>query len=416
VCLFKFRVPGVIVLALALAFSLSACNGVIEEEWYTLTVKMEGEGEIVDDEDEIILESSDQTEEMEVQEDEIITLIARPAEDYEFEGWEGDVEAADEKETPIKMDQDKEITAIFSPKPLETTEINQFQHENEDRVWSLEFSPDDSKMISGGDESIIVRDPVTGDEIIDFTEHGERANRVTFSSDGSLVASAGGDLGGGTTIVWETDTGEIISDFEHDGSIDSIAFSPDDSMVASGGGYNNEMVRVWDPATGATIETFSPEETYFRSVAFTSDSKRVIAGSADDAVRIWDIETGDLITEFTGHGGEIYSLDISSDDSLIASFGLGDGIKIWEVETQNVVTTFEEQGMVDSLVFSADDSMVVSGSRDETVKIWDVDTGKTIVDFTNHETGVWAVDISSDDSMVASGDDDGFIKVWEWKD
>ncbi len=99
------------------------------------------------------------------------------------------------------------------------SQINEFQHENEERVWWVEFFPDDSKIISGGDDTIIVRDPISGDEIFDFTRHGERANQATFTSGGSRVASTEGDLGGGTTIDWETATGDIISEFEHDGFI-----------------------------------------------------------------------------------------------------------------------------------------------------------------------------------------------------
>lgn len=412
---FKLRAPGVIVLALALAFSLSACNGVIEDEWYTLTVKMEGEGKIVDDEDEIILESSDQTEEMEVQEDEIITLIARPAEDYEFEGWEGDVEAADEKETPIKMDQDKEITAIFSPKPPETPEINQFRHESEERVYSLEFSPDDSKLIAGGDESIIVRDPISGDVIMDFTEHEDSPKFVTFSTDGKKVASAPSQLGQDTTIlIWKTESGEIVDDYTLDDSIGSIVFSPDDSMLAMNGTYRDKQVNVLNLETG-DFKTFGEEEIGVSDVAFTSDSEKVIAGCGDGTIKIWEIDSGDII-KIKDNVGETHALDISSDDNLIVFSALGEPIKIWDIDADEVITTFEEQGIVDNLTFSADDTMVVSGSRDGTVKIWDVDTGKTLVDFTNHETGVRAVDISSDDSMVASGDDDGFIKVWEWED
>ena len=410
----KKRIYLILALGFFLTLPLAACDTDLidgdDPVFYTLTVEMQGEGEILDDTDNVVLESEDEIEKIDGEKGALIKLIANPAEGYAFYKWTGDVET-EEKEISFEMNQEKAVTALFLTKPAS---IDEFRHDNEERVWSVEFSPEGEQIISGGDDSIKIRDPLTGDVELDFTEHEDKANQVTFSSDGAWVASAGGDLGGGKTKVWETESGDIVSEFEHDGAINSIAFSPDDGMLALGGGHNYETLIILNPDTGDIIETFTEDDEQFNSVTFTSDSQKVIAGLDDETVKIWDVQTGDLVTEFTGHSGEIHALDISSDDNLIVSSALGDPIKIWKVDSGAVVTTFDEQGIVDSLTFSPDDSMVVSGSRDGTVKIWDVETGDIIVNFDNHDSGVWAVDISPEGNMAASGDDDGVIKVWEW--
>lgn len=387
---------------------------------YTLTVEMEGEGEILDDDGEVILDPAEDAAEIAEEEDGEIILTAEPADGWYFSEWMGDVAREDEEEETIivKMDEDKEVTAVFLLP--ETSIITEFQLDSKERVYSLEFSPDGSKLIAAGDESIKVRDPLTGEVIREFTEHDDRVRRVTFSSDGSKIASFAGDLGGGTTKIWETDTGNVKEEFQHDDVVNSLAFSPDDSWIAFG--VRNQPLEVYNLETEETT-TFGGEDASIASVAFTSDSERVIAQIYYDyhntPTRIWDIESEELITEFTGQDGELRALDISSDDGLIAA---SSPVIVWEVEDgeideDNIITEFQEQdGIVDSLVFSADDTKVVSGSRDSSVKIWEAKTGEIVIDFTKHESGVRAVDISADDSMVASGDDDGVIKIWEWGD
>lgn len=406
---YKCKVFSIMVLAFAVTVTLASCDMGIDdfddldeifEDQYTLIINHEGRGE-----------TTPSKGKHDKDEDDVVYITVYPEDGWEFVEWvgpDGD-EVTENDSYQIIMDEDKEITAVFS---LKTNVINTFRHENEERVWSVEFSSDDRKVVSGGDDTIKIKDPINGDVILTFTEHDRASSRVTFSSDDSMVASFAGKLGvGGTTKIWETDTGMVISEFVHEDIINSLAFSPDDSMVAFGG--REQPLKIGDPRKGTTKEIFSEEDVSVASVAFTSDNEYVIAGLSDQTVKIWKIETGEIVTNFTGHNETVEALDVSSDDNHIVSVALGDGIKVWNIDTEEVITTYDEQGIVQSVVFSGDDRKVISASWDNTVKVWDRDTGETLIDFTEHETNVFSVDISSDDSMIVSGDGIGFIKVWE---
>ena len=106
------------------------------------------------------------------------------------------------------------------------------------------------------------------------------------SSTFKQLASGSGD---GTVRLWDPATGAALQTLEVDnntGPVNAVAFSPDGKQLASGSG--DGTVRLWDPATGAALFTlkFNDNYTYASGVAYSPDSKQLASGSDDDAVRL----------------------------------------------------------------------------------------------------------------------------------
>jgi len=97
---------------------------------------------------------------------------------------------------------------------------------------------------------------------------------VAFSPDGGRVLS-----GGDTTLkLWDTATGALIRTFEgHSDMVSSVAFSPDGARVLSGSW--DKTIKQWDVATGVLIRTFEGHSEGVRSVAFSPAGGRVLSGS-----------------------------------------------------------------------------------------------------------------------------------------
>jgi WD40 repeat protein len=82
-----------------------------------------------------------------------------------------------------------------------------------------------------------------------------------------------------------------------------VAFSPDSKQLASGSLYGT--VSLWDPATGAALQTLTPKpyDNYtfvsVSAVAFLPDGKQLASGSSDGTVRLWDPATGAALLTLT---------------------------------------------------------------------------------------------------------------------
>jgi WD40 repeat protein len=98
---------------------------------------------------------------------------------------------------------------------------------HDDFVFSVAFSPDGSKIVSGSrDKTIRVWDASTGVEMLPHLQgHRSGVTSVAFSPNGSKIVSGSYDR---TIRVWDASTGvEMLTPLQgHDSDINSVAFSP----------------------------------------------------------------------------------------------------------------------------------------------------------------------------------------------
>jgi len=153
-----------------------------------------------------------------------------------------------------------------------------------DRVGCLGFSPD-GKILAAvwNDARIRLFDGHTG-ELRTFLDTNLKPGStyprgIAFSPDSRTLVSEGEDYK--TLVVWDLGEGEPVRRLKgHTGPINAVAFSGDGQWIASGAStakHGVYEVILWDARTGRVKHTFPDLTEWVHGVAFSPDSKTLIA-------------------------------------------------------------------------------------------------------------------------------------------
>ena len=187
---------------------------------------------------------------------------------------------------------------------------------------------------------------------------------VAFSPDGRCLASG---HSGGIVRIWDAATGESLQELkEYADTVWSVAFSPDGRHLASG--LDNGMVDVRDAAKGMRLRQLNGHTAQVETVAFSADGSHLASGSYDRTVRVWDTATGVCIEELR-HGHDVHSVAFSPDGHYLASasasasawaWAWDDTIHVWDfAKGSRVIQKRLNRNLYRSKIsFSADGSVL----------------------------------------------------------
>jgi WD40 repeat protein len=136
-----------------------------------------------------------------------------------------------------------------------------------------------------------------GEELQTLQGHSGRVWSVAFSPDGQRIMSGSEDK---TIKRWDAQTGSELRTFGgHSYFINSVAFSPDGQRIVSGS--YNKTAKLWDAQTGSELQTFEGHSNSVRAVAVSPDGQRIVSGSEDKTIKLWNAQSGSELRTFKGH-------------------------------------------------------------------------------------------------------------------
>ena len=214
---------------------------------------------------------------------------------------------------------------------------------------SVAFSPDGKTLAVGTwDGTIELWEVETRQRIATLEGHTHGSTSVSFSPYGTLLASGSWD---GMVKLWDVATRQRIATLGHGATVSAVSFSPDGTLLASASGSQDGTVILWDVATRDQIATLKGHtdgwNTYgATSVSFSApDGAFLATGGRDGTVILWDVLTREKIVTF-GHTGEVNAVSFSPDGTTLAA-GSEDGtILLWDTSER---TQFFEQAIPQTL-------------------------------------------------------------------
>lgn len=248
--------------------------------------------------------------------------------------------------------------------------------------------------------------------------NGERVKSVAWSGDSKRLASS---LDDNTIRLWDPLTGACVQSLDgHADIVTSVAFSPVNSLQLASTSISGE-VKIWDVSDGTCLQTFPPPferdekavQIRMSDIVNTPNGRCLVVGHRQ-TVAIWDLETMSLIRTLTGVEHNVLCVAFSPINQLMA---IGDyrgrGCQLWDISTGAYLRTLGNvrrgRGAV---VFSGHGKWLAEGSRDGTVRVWDIESSNCLHQL-QADGNVRSITFSANDQWLAAASAGLKVRVWD---
>jgi WD40 repeat protein len=186
----------------------------------------------------------------------------------------------------------------------------------------------------------------------------------------------------------------------HDhGWINYCAISPEGSYVVAG--FADGTLKLWDPATGAELQTFGSRFGVW-GCAVAPDGSYVVASTEDRKLKLWDPAAGTLLRTLGGDETPLIGCAVSPDGSFVASGGFDGILRLWDPTTGEELGRVGARGsLVTVQAVAPDASYIVAAGEDAPLRLWDPSSGALLQAFGGESAGQHCA-VAPDGSYVVS--------------
>ncbi len=320
---------------------------------------------------------------------------------------------------------------------------------------ALAISPDGTMLATGGNaKNISLWNLGAGTLIGSWPAHGDPVSALAFSADGTRLASACRQVGGGPDAsVWSVPDGRKVADLNRErfGYTWGLMYAGPFLLSSS-----NEGSAAWyDPASaeprplrgvysygGSATASVSPKggavyvgglDSLYRagnatparmlgrprSRAIASgwlDENTLLIVTGEGTIRAMDVRESPGVRRFTDFKTWCHSVAFAPDGKLVAMGG-GDGtVAIADaatLEPRAIVNGPAPNHRTRSLIFLADSTTLLAGGMDGAVRIIDAPSGQVLHLMRQARSEIFSQAVDPAQRTLAVGHADGVVRVWD---
>jgi WD40 repeat protein/tRNA A-37 threonylcarbamoyl transferase component Bud32 len=238
-----------------------------------------------------------------------------------------------------------------------------------------------------------------------------------YSPDGKLLAIGSGD---GSIAICDAKTNErlkTIRVFKGEGRTRGVKFLSDSRTLVAASA--DGAARVYDAWTGE-LQALMPRgrfEAY--ALAVNPSEMLAVVGQADGSVRVWSLQSRSFVMDLPRFDKRIEGLAFSPDGKYLVISGSTSGITFWDVASQRVVWTVQTSAAPWATAFSPDGTMLYVTNQSGNIDIVDCtplkhgSAPRLTATLHGHQRLAPALGVSSDGRFFASGGEEGVLRLWD---
>ncbi|KIK43474.1 hypothetical protein CY34DRAFT_710663 [Suillus luteus UH-Slu-Lm8-n1] len=195
-----------------------------------------------------------------------------------------------------------------------------------DVVCSLCWSTGGNRVASGSWDGIArVWDVDSGKTILTIKTGHEWVYAVTYSPDSSKLATGGDEEN--AVKIWDAKTGKLVETLEHESKVLSLAWTLDGKKLVSG---SNGPIRIFDTTTWQQIATLGGHIDFVTAISLSRNNRLLASVSNDRTARLWNLDTNLPVGPLIYHGEKAPSTVLSPDAKVLVT-ACEDNTYTWDV-------------------------------------------------------------------------------------
>lgn len=222
----------------------------------------------------------------------------------------------------------------------------------------------------------------------DARPFSDRVSALSFSPDGTRLLTGGGiPSRNGEIRLWDTGEWKVLaaSPEAHRDTVTSFAFSPDGRQFVSGAA--DRLVRIFDSETLGLEATFEGHSSHVLDVDWNEDGLTLASAGADLQVKVWDISGLREKSKLAGFSKEVSAvLFLAASENLVTASG-DRSLKLSNQPLPGSGATFFHAADA-----SEDGRVIIAGGQDGVLRVWDGIAKKLIREFPAPESGQLAME------------------------